>query len=106
MSEIIFIYVTFPSEVLAAKMANNLINDKLIACANIYPGVKSVYRWEGKNQRTEEAVAIFKTRRENYGAVSEKIMKEHEFKTPCIAVLPVEHMLPQYAEWILKETQK
>jgi len=38
--------------------------------------------------------------------VSEKIMKEHEFKMPCMVVLSEEHLLPQYAEWILKETQK
>ena len=106
MSEVIFIYTTFANEVLATRTANGLLNDKLIACANIFPAVKSVYAWEGKIQRTEESVMILKTQKSQYPAIEEKIRAQHDNKCPCIVVLPVESGYAAYMNWILSETNK
>lgn len=104
MSDVIFIYVTCPNEVLAVRLANQLVTEKLIGCANILPGMKSIYRWDGKLQKSEEAVAILKTTREHYSVIEEKIRAQHEYKTPCIAILPIENGYLPYFEWIKNET--
>jgi periplasmic divalent cation tolerance protein len=62
MDRAVFVYTTFPSLVEAEAAAKVIVEQRLAACANIMPGMISHYRWEGKVERAEEVVAIFKTR--------------------------------------------
>lgn len=52
------LYVTVPSAEVANKLASGLLEAKLIACANIVPGVTSMYRWEGKIQTDQEQLMM------------------------------------------------
>ena len=58
------IYVTAPSRKEAEKIAEAVVTEWLAACANILDGVTSVFHWEGKLCRENEAVLIFKTTEE------------------------------------------
>lgn len=101
----IFIYVTVLSEAEAQKIAEAVVASRLAACANILPGMKSVYRWEGKIEQGSEAVIIFKTRAALFSAVEARVRELHSYETPCIAALPLTEVSAPFMQWILAETK-
>ena len=82
------IYVTFASKADALTMAEGLLAEKLIACANILPPIQSIYVWEGAVQQQEETVALFKT--VHAQAAADYITQHHPYDTPCILTLNAE----------------
>jgi len=101
----IFIYVTVPSEAEAREMARAVVADRLAACANIIPGMQSVYHWKGEIQEAREVVLIFKTRATLFQAVEARVMELHKYKAPCIVAMPLEQGHKDYIDWIMAETK-
>jgi periplasmic divalent cation tolerance protein len=101
----IFIYITVPTEAEAQKIAEAVVADRLAACANIIPGMKSIYHWEGKLEQGSEAVLIFKTRAELFQAVETRVKELHSYETPCIVSLPLTDVSADYMQWIISETK-
>jgi periplasmic divalent cation tolerance protein len=101
----IFIYITVPSETEAQKIAEAVVADRLAACANIVPGMKSIYHWEGKLEQGNETVLILKTRAELFQAVEERVRELHSYSTPCIVSLPLTNVSDGFMQWILAETK-
>lgn len=101
----IFIYVTTPSEVEARKIADAVVTDRLAACANIIPGMKSIYHWEGKIEEAMETVVIFKTRATLFQAVEARVKELHKYAAPCIVALPLTASSQPYLDWIMAETK-
>ncbi len=101
----IFIYVTAPSAAEAKKIADAVVADRLAACANIIPGMHSVYHWQGKIEEADETVIIFKTRATLFQAVEARVKELHKYSAPCIVALPVENGSKPYIDWILAETK-
>jgi periplasmic divalent cation tolerance protein len=103
-TKVIFIYVTCASEAEAHKIAKAVVTDHLAACANIIPGMKSIYRWEGRIEEAHETVLILKTRAELFEAVEKRVKELHSAKTPCIVSLPLAAGNKDYLQWIAAET--
>jgi periplasmic divalent cation tolerance protein len=97
------IYVTAPSRVAALALAHALVQERLIACANVLDGATSVYRWEGEIQEEREAVLIAKTLSANVSAVTAKILELHDYSCPCVVALPIEGGNPAFLDWITAE---
>lgn len=102
MTKIITLYVTHKNKVEASKVANFLLEKRLIACVNYFP-IESSYWWKGKIEDSEEIVTLLKTREENFELVRDEILKIHPYKTACILKMEVEAN-ESYGEWILNET--
>jgi periplasmic divalent cation tolerance protein len=62
-SSIVVVYATASSEEEADRIAADLLNNRLIACCNILPGVRSAYLWEGKLCKESEVLMVMKSRR-------------------------------------------
>lgn len=92
------IYITHPSEVEAQRISRHLLNNKLIACTNIFP-ISSAYWWQGAIQNEREWVSIVKTTLENYEVVKIEIEKVHSYEVPCILKITVEANA-SYEQWI------
>jgi periplasmic divalent cation tolerance protein len=105
MERAIFVYTTWPSVVEAENAGRALIERKLTACVNILPGMISLYRWEGKVERGEEAVMIIKTRASLAEPVRAAVKEMHSYTTPAILVLPLESVDADYLGWLLAETE-
>ena len=105
MSSILFVYVTVPSEDEARRIAHAVVTDRLAACANIYPAVRSVYHWQGKLEEAQEVSLILKTRASLYPALETRVKELHSYQTPCITAMPVTHIQADYMQWILDETK-
>jgi periplasmic divalent cation tolerance protein len=104
MERAVFVYTTYPSLVEAERAGRAIVERRLAACVNILPGMISHYWWEGKVERGEEVVMIFKTRASLAEAVRAAVKETHSYTTPAIIVLPVEGGDPAYLGWVMAET--
>ena len=99
----IILYVTHKNLENAQKIASDLLQKKLIACANFFP-ITSSYWWKGKIENSEEIVSLLKTRKENWEKVKSEIKKIHPYETPCIMKINAEANA-DYESWINEETK-
>lgn len=99
-----FIYITAGSEAEARKIAAALVEERLAACANIIPGMRSIYRWEGKIAEDEETVIIAKTVKDRVPALIERVRALHSYDCPCVVSLAVEDGNPEYLDWLAAQT--
>jgi periplasmic divalent cation tolerance protein len=105
MTEAVFVYITAGSEAEARSLGRALVEERLAACANIIPGMISIYRWEKKMEEAQEAVLIVKTRAALFPALEARVKALHSYDTPCIAALPVAAAHQPYLDWILSATE-
>ena len=85
----LLVYTTFPDEDTALSVGQELVAEKLAACINVLPGMKSVYAWKGAIERGDEVVAIVKTRETLKEAVRDALKGRHPYETPIILFLEV-----------------
>lgn len=98
------VYSTFPTPDQAEAAARALVEQGLVACANIIPGMVSVYRWQGALERATEVVVILKTAADTADAVVAAVRAAHPYAVPAILVLPVTGGDAGYLAWIAAET--
>lgn len=99
MYNFVFIYITNPSKEEARKIAKHLLDKKLIACANIYSGINSLYPWKGEIADEEEIILVAKTTKANFEKVKSEVEKMHSYTIPCIVKIPVSSN-KKYFEWL------
>jgi periplasmic divalent cation tolerance protein len=98
------IYVTAPNRAAALNVARRLVEERLVACANVFDGVTSLYWWEGKIQEDTEAVLVAKTASARVSAVIDKVKEIHDYSCPCVVALPIVAGNPAFLDWIGAET--
>lgn len=94
------LYITAADREEAEKIARALLEDRLIACANLLSGMTSFYWWEGVIRQAGECVLIVKTTQELENNVMEKIKSLHSYDCPCILSMAVESGNPEFLAWI------
>lgn len=93
-------YVTCPDSETAQKISRTLLEEGLIACANILPGMESLYWWEGKIETSREVVLILKSTDAQSSRIIARIESLHPYNTPCILSLPIEKSSEAYVRWL------
>jgi periplasmic divalent cation tolerance protein len=101
----IVIYTTFPSESDARKMGGQLVEGKLAACVNIFPGMVSIYRWQDTVETGNETAMLVKTRKSLQSQVLEALEAEHPYSVPVLIVLEPGHVAASYLEWLYNQTE-
>lgn len=99
-SDIVLIYATFPDAEAAQRIAETLVRERLIACANIFPPHRAIYPWQGKIEIETEVAALFKTRRAQAEAAIARARPLHPSTVPCFLILPIEGGWPAYLDWL------
>ena len=102
--QVLIILVTAVNREEAVRIGEGMVNAKLAACANIIPGIQSIYRWEGKVVKAQEVLLILKSTKPRYRALERAIKAMHTYETPEIIALPVKEGLDRYIEWVRSET--
>ncbi len=105
MTDKIVVFVTCGSAEEADCIARRLVEGRLAACVNIVSNVRSVYRWEGKVEASEEWLLIAKSRRELFSALCEEVRKAHSYSVPETIALAIVEGNPDYLRWVDDETQ-
>ncbi|MFC1548636.1 divalent-cation tolerance protein CutA [Candidatus Omnitrophota bacterium] len=105
MDRICMVYVTASNKDEALAIGKKIVSMRLAACSNIHDGVKSFYRWEGKEQEDEEAVLIMKTRESLLPELEKAVKEAHSYTCPCIVAVPTAYVSKEFEEWILSETE-
>jgi len=100
MTNVVVVLVTAPSAETAADLARALVEEGLAACGNVVPGLRSIYRWEGKVHDDAEALLLLKTERRLLEALKARLPALHPYQVPELLALPVEGGLAPYLEWI------
>ena len=103
-TECISIYVTCADADEAEAIAQILVAEELIACANILPKVQSIYRWQGKVEQTSETALLAKTRKALGEVVVARIKELHSYDIPCVVIWPILGGYEPYLEWIVQNT--
>lgn len=96
----VIILCTCPDRETALKLAEAVVDRELAACANIVPGLASVYRWKGRRETAEESLLLIKTRLAAYPELEKAVRALHPYELPEIIAVPIERGLPEYLAWI------
>lgn len=102
MSKYRWIYTTWPDTAQAEQAAHTLVSGGLCACANILPGMTSVYRWQGATETATETVMILKTTLAMASVLIERVGTLHPYQEPCVVGFDIDDSTsaPDFLAWI------
>jgi periplasmic divalent cation tolerance protein len=101
---VMFVYATAADAAEAERIGRAIVSERLAACANVLPGMRSIYWWQGKMEEAAEAVLILKTTRERVAALVARVRALHSYDCPCIEALEVADGNPEFLAWVERET--
>jgi periplasmic divalent cation tolerance protein len=99
-TDAVVVLVTAPTAEKAVELARTVVEEKLAACANVLPGVRSIYRWKGAVQDDAEVLLLLKTQRKRFPELRDRLLALHPYEVPEVLALPVEAGSEAYLDWI------
>jgi len=97
---VISVYAVFADSDEAERIGRLMVEERLAACVNILGEIRSIYRWKGKVETSDEVAAIFKTSDKKAGDLMTRIAALHSYEVPCIVTWPIEQILASYADYV------
>lgn len=104
MSENIMIFVTASSDSEAQTISKDLVGSRLVACANLLPGIRSIFQWKGEVQSEQEVLVIMKSRTELFDRIERRVRELHSYDVPEILAIPILAGSLPYLAWLREET--
>jgi periplasmic divalent cation tolerance protein len=92
--------ITCASITEARRIGRSAVEKRLAACANIVPGVESIYWWKGKVERAREVLVVMKTTAARMAALEKEVKRIHSYEVPEFIVLPIVAGSREYLRWI------
>ena len=105
MSDVQVVLITAPDAGVADTLARQLVEERLAACVNVVPGIRSIYRWEGAVQTDEEHLLLAKTHAERTEALAARVKELHPYALPEVLALSAEGGSAAYLDWVRTESQ-
>src|SRR5882724_199949 len=102
--EAIAVLMTTGSAEIAEKIARTLVEERLAACVNIVPGIRSIYRWQGSVADDAEWLLVAKTARSRFAALEARVRALHSYEVPEVIALEIVEGSAPYLEWLLRES--
>jgi len=100
MTDALIVFTTFGSEEEAARVVRTLVEERLAACGNLLPGVRSLYSWQGEIQDQREVMAILKTRKQDWPALMSRLHELHSYEMPECLAIRIASGAPRYMAWL------
>ncbi|MGQ0560006.1 MAG: divalent-cation tolerance protein CutA [Sphingosinicella sp.] len=104
-SEILAVYAIFGSEEEAKRIARDMVERRLAACANVLGPCHSIYRWQDKVEEAPEVAAIFKSTFERAEELMRAIHAAHSYEVPAIVALPISLSHREYFDWVIESSR-
>ena len=105
MTDYVIVLTTLPSEGDAERFALQLVEERLAACVNILPPMRSVYRWRNAVEQANERQLLIKTTRARLSALENRLRKLHPYDVPEFVVLPIDSGSADYLSWLSETTE-
>jgi periplasmic divalent cation tolerance protein len=105
MAQALLVWMTVPKAEVAETIGRALVSESLAACVNIVPGVRSIYRWEGKVQDEAELLLIAKTTAAKFEALAARVKALHPYSVPEVIAAPITHGFAPYLKWIAESVR-
>ncbi|MDP8212290.1 MAG: divalent-cation tolerance protein CutA [Candidatus Zapsychrus exili] len=102
----IVVFVTTKDRKEAKKISDLLIEKKLVACVNIVDKISSIFWWEGKVSKEDEALLIMKTKEDCFQEIVEEVKAQHSYDVPEIIAIPIINGNKDYLDWINDSIRK
>jgi periplasmic divalent cation tolerance protein len=106
MTDYVVVLTTLPAEGDVEQFASQLVGERLAACVNILPAMRSVYRWKGSVEGADERQLVIKTTRARISTLEARIRQLHPYDVPEFVVLPVDSGSADYFSWLADSTRK
>jgi periplasmic divalent cation tolerance protein len=103
-SDYVVVLSTFPADGDAEQFASQLVTERLAACVNIFP-IRSVYRWQGAVERSDERQLLIKTTTARLADLAIRIKSLHPYDVPEFVVLPILEGSRDYLSWVADSTK-
>ncbi len=100
MTDKIVVLSTSSSKEEAEKIARLLVEERLAACVNVLPGLRSFYRWKGKVEDAAEWLLLIKSSRGKFDKLQATLEKLHSYEVPEVIALPIVDGSKNYLLWL------
>ena len=97
----IVVFMTAANGEEATRLADMLVGAHLAACVQILTEIESVYRWQGKIERSSEVLLLVKTTRDKFDELERQVRALHSYDTPEIVAVPIVAASAPYLEWLV-----
>ncbi len=98
------VLVSGPDPETLRSLARTLVEERLVACATLVPGARSIYRWQGAIEEQDECLAILKTVSSRVSALATRIAELHPYEVPEVLALAVDEGAAPYLAWLEAST--
>jgi periplasmic divalent cation tolerance protein len=105
MEEIIQIVTAADDRGIIEKIGRDLVEKKLVACAQILGPIQSIYRWKEAVEDADEWLLLMKSKTSLYPAIEEEIRRQHPYEVPEIIAINIDKGLKAYLDWVAGETK-
>jgi periplasmic divalent cation tolerance protein len=105
-SDFIIVLTTFPVDGDVTGVARILIAEKLAACVNVLPAMRSIYSWKGAIENSDEHQLVIKTTDARREELESRLKSLHPYQTPEFLVIPIVAGSPGYLAWLAENTSK
>lgn len=102
--DVSLVLTTVPDTGAGERLVRELVEERLIACGNLVPGVASVFRWKGEIQREDEVLVLMKARTAALDRLFARVTELHPYEVPELLSFPVGKGLAAYCGWVVEET--
>ena len=100
------VVTTLPDAGTAERLVRELLQQRLIACGNIVPGIRSLYWGEEKVAQEDEVLVVLKTETAAVDQLFRQVAELHPYAVPELVELPVAGVARAYSEWVMESTRK
>ena len=101
--DVLVVLVTCPPDK-AQGIADALVEERVAACVNVVPSLRSVYRWKGALHHDEEAMLLVKTTKDRFEALKQAVLRHHPYELPEVIAVPVDRGHTPYLEWVIESS--
>ena len=101
-SSVRVVFITTPTRSRALTIARALIRRRLAACVNCVPGVRSIFRWQGRVEACAETLLIAKTTASRLPALTAAVRRLHPYELPEVLALPATGGSAAYLRWVAR----
>ena len=102
---VLIVYCTCPDAASADAVAQALVSERLAACVNVLPGVRSTYRWQGTMHTSDEVLLLIKTTADRLDALAARVQVLHPYELPEVVAVEAVGGLAPYLDWVAQQTR-